>query len=79
MERVESGKRVQFVLSDIQIEKLAELAAANAGKNNSLMVRELIDLVWEKYNTLGLHPPKKDIALAGAQSGGASQMTHARN
>ena len=51
-------KRLNLKLTIEEMQKLQELAAANAGRNNSLMIRELIKLAWERPNTLGLYAPK---------------------
>jgi hypothetical protein len=60
MEEAKKEARLNLVLTKEEMERLKDLAAANTGNNSSLMVRELINLAWGAYDSLGLHPPKAD-------------------
>lgn len=65
MEDTKKEKRLNLKLTVEEMQRLQELAAANAGHNNSLMVRELINLAWAKHKSLGLHAPKVMAVAVG--------------
>ena len=75
MEDTKKEERLNLKLTKEDMARLRDLAAANAGRNNSLMVRELINLAWDRYQDLGLYPPKEQ-ALAVGRPTGASQTVH---
>lgn len=60
---MQKSERINLVLSPEEMQRLEELAAANAGENKSKMIRDLINLAWQHPEGLGLYDPKS-IALA---------------
>lgn len=64
MEEMKKDQRLNLMLTEEEMNRLEELAATNAGKNKSMMVRELINLGWEKYQRLDLNPPKVEALAA---------------
>lgn len=62
----EDLERLNLVLKREEMIKLVALAKTNAGKNKSLMVRELINLAYLNPSGLGLHPPERQEAKGGS-------------
>ena len=66
------NKRLNLLISDELYQMLRELAEENAGDNESLMVRKLIERAHANPRGVNLYPPKI-VAPSAIQMAGANQ------
>jgi len=57
-------QRLNLILSPAEMQRLGELADANTGKNKSMLVRQLLELAWERPEKFQLHVPKVEAVGA---------------
>ena len=52
-------QRLQIILTSEEVDKVIALAETNAGDNKSLMIRKMINAIYENPEDHGFYPPKK--------------------